>query len=310
MGPRHFCRGIRGGRPVSPRRWRASMGPRHFCRGIQCGRAIEAGDTIASMGPRHFCRGIVALDSVGLRAGLASMGPRHFCRGIAPAHVSAYGETTASMGPRHFCRGIGGTPCELRLKLMPSFNGATAFLPWNWERNTRQIVAGYGLQWGHGISAVEFGQGWQCDEGDKELQWGHGISAVELRFDQAKPSSVGLASMGPRHFCRGIPTCPKCRELPYEASMGPRHFCRGIRGWAGPRIRRRDASMGPRHFCRGINRGVMPPTALTAQLQWGHGISAVELLVVVAGVTGRPRASMGPRHFCRGIKPSEVCRAM
>ena len=60
------------------------------------------------------------------------------------------------------------------------FNGATAFLPWNC--GPLAILGGWfvALQWGHGISAVEFSPGSRIVPCHTLLQWGHGISAVEF----------------------------------------------------------------------------------------------------------------------------------
>ena len=110
--------------------------------------------------------------------------------------------------------------------------------------------------------------------------------------------------MGPRHFCRGncargssagcglfsfngatafLPWKYKWLDMqPHEfvnASMGPRHFCRGnletggLLG-CGAAI----ASMGPRHFCRGNSVVLQSSDLEAAMLQWGHGISAVEIM--------------------------------
>ncbi len=62
------------------------------------------------------------------------------------------------------------------------------------------------LQWGHGISAVEFVLDVVVGLGEVLLQWGHGISAVELPSTLLSHSSASSASMGPRHFSRGIAT--------------------------------------------------------------------------------------------------------
>ena len=60
------------------------------------------------------------------------------------------------------------------------------------------------LQWGHGISAVESACGRSRKAFEPELQWGHGISAVESGTDRDERTAAENASMGPRHFCRGI----------------------------------------------------------------------------------------------------------
>jgi len=82
--------------------------------------------------------------------------------------------------------------------------------------------------------------------------------------------------------------------------------------------------MGPRHFSRGSERRRYQSRIESLRLQWGHGISAVEVTkeqaildalielqwghgisAVEVGRRGcdglnRQVASMGPRHFSRG----------
>ena len=87
-----------------------------------------------------------------------------------------------------------------------------------------------------------------------------------------------------------------------HASMGPRHFCRGIRRRRADDGLASGASMGPRHFCRGIGLMADLVAGDTGSLQWGHGISAVESNVAAFAAAFRRVASMGPRHFCRGIR--------
>ena len=110
-----------------------------------------------------------------------------------------------------------------------------------------------------------------------------------------------VASMGPRHRCRGIPALSGIRlseemlqwgrgiaaaesgranllrEPRCAASMGPRHRCRGIARPLAVADLDAVASMGPRHRCRGIwpTNGVNVPET---SLQWGRGIAAAEFL--------------------------------
>jgi len=71
------------------------------------------------------------------------------------------------------------------------------------------------------------------------------------------------------------------------ASMGPRHECRGEDIDPPPELLRLLASMGPRHECRGegIPNYVLDPKSIA--LQWGHGTNAVE----------RPRTSLPKTCF-------------
>ena len=59
--------------------------------------------------------------------------------------------------------------------------------------------------------------------------------------------------------------------------MGPRHFCRGNVVVGIEHLLHFVASMGPRHFCRGNRSRRLLLIPLCQQLQWGHGISAVEI---------------------------------
>ena len=161
------------------------------------------------------------------------------------------------MGPRHFCRGISAWPSNRRAPYS-SFNGATAFLPWNQFLHGDHLAGDHELQWGHGISAVESISNHRILMSLGPLQWGHGISAVESRHLEIADIQHPRASMGPRHFCRGI----------LQHREGAR--------------RRALASMGPRHFCRGIPRSSGSRGSGQHGLQWGHGISAVESTVAPA----------------------------
>ena len=59
--------------------------------------------------------------------------------------------------------------------------------------------------------------------------------------------------------------------------------------------------MGPRHFSRGKKVANLVSSQGTIELQWGHGISAVESPTDNLGrVDVDGEASMGPRHFSRG----------
>ncbi|MDI3463213.1 MAG: hypothetical protein OJF50_002034 [Nitrospira sp.] len=44
--------------------------------------------------------------------------------------------------------------------------------------------------------------------------------------------------------------------------------------------------------------------------QWGHGISAMEIIMEHDPVSQEISASMGPRHFSRGIRTSTGKRAI
>jgi len=130
--------------------------------------------------------------------------------------------------------------------------------------------------------------------------------------------------MGPRHFSRGSHTAgfgTASQRLRFNGATAfqPWKCWRAILMRTG-----QAASMGPRHFSRGSLFRVRWQPIRLVQLQWGHGISAVEVeipgysvswknvlqwghgisAVEVGQGTYQPRrgifASMGPRHFSRG----------
>ena len=179
------------------------------------------------------------------------MGPRHFCRGIRRAACIPRPHRFASMGPRHFCRGIGSRP---------GFWTSISALQWGHGISAVESAlfviaraAAKPLQWGHGISAVESSRGSTCKTARARLQWGHGISAVESLPNHAVRWSVMQLQWG--HGISAVESGSASGVIPlaWVASMGPRHFCRGIVEHQHPRPRE-PASMGPRHFCRGIVR--------------------------------------------------------
>ena len=226
MGPRHFSRGIHLPRGARHHHTNASMGPRHFSRGIHLPRGARHHHTNASMGPRHFSRGIGPPPSRLKVDSKASMGPRHFSRGIQRRGGPGGARPAASMGPRHFSRGIPGmskraarrrrlqwgrgisaaelpgTPTSVILGCC--FNGAAAFQPRNYAGAPHVRVLKEMLQWGRGISAAELHTRVVWAHWNHTLQWGRGISAAELPIPAVGlPPQTG-ASMGPRHFSRGI----------------------------------------------------------------------------------------------------------
>ena len=92
----------------------------------------------------------------------------------------------------------------------------------------------------------------------------------------------------------------------HGASMGPRPFSRGNAGVQALSTQLNRASMGPRPFSRGNESAATSDSTTAARLQWGHGLSAVEIGAVAAGVVSARLASMGPRPFSRGNGVSAV----
>ncbi|WHZ21413.1 MAG: hypothetical protein OJF47_000525 [Nitrospira sp.] len=182
----------------------------------------------------------------------ASMGPRHHCRGIYRISSTYLNRRFASMGPRHHCRGI------------PARRGHGL------HRHPR-------LQWGHGITAVEsrISRG-RADPGKRRFN-GATASLPWNRGARGRHDSGLLASMGPRHHCRGISvTLSMCCTWPWL------QWGHGITAVESPSRNNR-----PHHII---------------ELQWGHGITAVESTIRINTSKLRLEASMGPRHHCRGIE--------
>ena len=155
------------------------------------------------------------------------------------------------MGPRPFSRG-NIQPIATASSNSSRFNGATAFQPWKCRSSA--VIA----------------------SSSKLLQWGHGLSAVEMLLEVALLSQPLEASMGPRPFSRGNPSC----RWP---------------GRAGRRCFNGATAFQPWKFTRDAANGDQINV-----LQWGHGLSAVEIFATVLKHKAIPGASMGPRPFSRG----------
>src|SRR3990172_2021237 len=87
------------------------------------------------------------------------------------------------------------------------------------------------------------------------LQWGHGLSAVDTLgpssgYEAKRPGFNGATAFQP-----WIPS----------AGAGPEALDDGVQ-------------LGPRLFARGYAVNMDVVTTLLAQLQWGHGLSAVDTL--------------------------------
>ena len=170
--------------------------------------------------------------------------------------------------------------------------------PWTDEADAEFPLARPGLQWGHGLAAVDGSGRAGRRRRMSLLQWGHGLAAVDGR-----PSVARRARRNTLQWGHGL------------AAVDGRR--RRRRGKAGGR-----ASMGPRP----CGRGRLPSLADRAdaeRLQWGHGLAAVDGAACCldfflthcfngatalrpwtgrAGGRGRWRlpASMGPRPCGRG----------
>ena len=83
------------------------------------------------------------------------------------------------------------------------FNGATALRPWTAECDGPAADYKVGLQWGHGLAAVDGALAATTPAEARELQWGHGLAAVDGGADRAWRHLPLRASMGPRPCGRG-----------------------------------------------------------------------------------------------------------
>ena len=132
------------------------------------------------------------------------------------------------------------------------------------------------------------------------LQWGHGLSAVDTGKEPCKFNGANIASMGPRPFSRGYLRPASVGDLVLSASMGPRPFSRGYTA----------AALAAPAWCSELQWGHGLSAVDTQRircrirslvlLQWGHGLSAVDTRRHARQLHGERRASMGPRPFSRG----------
>ena len=233
-------------------------------------------------------------------------------------------------------------------RLPCGFNGATALRPWTvgppaGAGHEREASMGprpcgrgritlhktmgmeMGLQWGHGLAAVD-GRPPAPDSGDDDLlQWGHGLAAVDgcasalkrtatpcfngataLRPWTAMRGAGGVltvwaASMGPRPCGRGRLGVRRVDGLCQGASMGPRPCGRG-RDESSDGALERVAGLQWGHGLAAVDGGQprRPYQARTRGLQWGHGLAAVDGRRSHAAAGAEGLASMGPRPCGRG----------
>ena len=243
-------------RPAARPARRASMGPRPCGRGRRRGRGHHRPNEQASMGPRPCGRGRLSGRQACEIVRQASMGPRPCGRGRRVRRRHARPRRWASMGPRPCGRG--------RLDL------ALVYEP-----------AAVGLQWGHGLAAVDGDPPGRrharrgrasmgprpCGRGRTRPQAGHGRAA---RFNGATALRPWTARAAGAH--KGA----------YCASMGPRPCGRGRTGAA-------------RWFWRGIQK-----------LQWGHGLAAVD--GVGGGLTAMPPLTLQWGHGLAAVDGSSLPR--
>ena len=237
----------------------------------------------------------------------ASMGPPPFGDGDKPAARYHRRLLLASMGPPPFGDGDHGTRQKERRQFQ-CFNGATAFRRWRSADETSSFGAVLPLQWGHRLSAMEMGDDLHQDPDEPVASmgpppFGDGDAPSPLHF-----SVVTAASMGPPPFgdgdrrstnasrpgdeCfNGATAFRRWRSvkldvrLPHfvNASMGPPPFGDGDQKPAVDRRQDQRASMGPPPFGDGDTAAASLINEVTIQLQWGHRLSAMEIVIFGAG---------------------------
>ena len=132
----------------------------------------------ASIRPRHQCRGCMVRVRMTSFADAASIRPRHQCRGCRVRTERGEQAVAASIRPRHQCRGCSSMKPS-RCRSGESFNSATTPMPWMHRTTSRQRV---------GVR--------RFNSATTPMPW--------MRVTCSKcPSSCPLASIRPRHQCRG-----------------------------------------------------------------------------------------------------------
>ncbi len=181
----------------------------------------------------------------------------------------------ASIGPRHRCRG--NCPwAEARPTRIRCFNWATASLPWKPATS-----------------------GWYAS-GARPLQLGHGIAAVETAIATDTGADRSVASIGPRHRCRGNSrSWDQCAALTIRFNWATASL-----PWKRPRNSARRTSSRCFNWAT-ASLPWKPRKASTrarahAKLQLGHCIAAVETRERLGALRHVEGASIGPRHRCRG----------
>ena len=117
---------------------------------------------------------------------------------------------------------------------------------------------------------------WLLATEDAGLQWGHRLSAMEITGQAGQCADFQKASMGPPPF-------------------GDGDTGRGTGADQGP-----EASMGPPPFGDGDVLEFLEWCQELKVLQWGHRLSAMEILLCSPSHCPSPPASMGPPPFGDG----------
>ena len=261
-------------------------------------RGRAAGGITASMGPRPCGRGRRGYSDGSGNHRLASMGPRPCGRGRpalyprSPPPLTGFNGATAlrpwtvvggananmldELQWGHGLAAVDGSSARSEPPRPTSFNGATALRPWTGQDRTMRLNVTLELQWGHGLAAVD-GDDPVGFLGPKDdvLQWGHGLAAVDGREPKTFPERASRASMGPRPCGRGRLALGDHVKEVVLASMGPRPCGRG-RGPLMACVSHARPCFNGATALRPWTDSVLAKVRRTIELQWGHGLAAVD----------------------------------
>ena len=345
--PRHQCRGCLYGSRTSDR-GRRSLQFGHDTNAVDAGAVVgrRDGTRPASIRPRHQCRGCPAPGGREPGGPAASIRPRHQCRGCDAIPGRAGPDARASIRPRHQCRGCrcGSRPSRgTRRRLQFGHDTNAVDAPYH-ERSSALVGL---LQFGHDTNAVDAStyrwttfpkrrfnsattpMPWMPRPDGTEtagvvvLQFGHDTNAVDAEGVGSALLGGEVASIRPRHQCRG---CWWSRPAPGPhppASIRPRHQCRGCQaknqhfaaklglqfGHDTNAVDARGPAVRPGRRAAGFNSATTPMpwmrqpdcrlsgterrfNSATTPMPWMLGTN-VKLTVA------NP-ASIRPRHQCRG----------
>ena len=217
-------------RPVVPSMWprlgrrgrrKITASGQEGIRALQCGHGLDAVEDGADQGEPRVDR-------------LPSMWPRLGRRGRLERGRVAERPEGPSMWPR---LGRRGRPCNTPSSTIriASFNVATAWTPWKTPPPPESILRRVNLQCGHGLDAVEDGQGMSDTTRDTPiLQCGHGLEAVE----DWHPSGQIAACEAPFNVATAWTPWKTTRSRPRAARLRPFNVATAWTPWKTRAIRR------------------------------------------------------------------------
>ena len=188
------------------------MGPRHFSRGIY--GTETTGDAFRQM--LQWGRGISAAESTRVISRCGAPGSFNGAAAFQPRnHLTNVSDGMVAM--LQWGRGISAAESSWH----PPGLATTPMLQWGRGISAAESHYAQGevavlemLQWGRGISAAESIIPSGVFTVGSMLQWGRGISAAESHGVVSADHPLTEASMGPRHFSRGIHPYPSNVKRP------------------------------------------------------------------------------------------------